>query len=306
MDAKEAVAELRQQERELAVQKLDNIINHFEYRANVYENLVKRNQAEMDLAAAQGREERENDYYTSMSQTQSKLNTLIEERNTLEGEFNNLVAQGYIQQDSEDWFKYKEQMDELDISIVNVKKDIIDLQDAANKVKLTKLQYQLDELANSASHVDEMINLRAVQANEEYAESYKTLIDNGFEQIRILQEQVYEYRRQQIGLDKLSAKYQELEQNIQSNITAINQMKVSQEEWNDSVYDIEIDKIEKFKDQLSKTNDLYERQKNLQEAIQNFQKASSQRTQRIYREGENIRPFIRQRILKQARISVKR
>lgn len=288
MDAKEAVAELRQQERELAVQKLDNIINHFEYRANVYENLVKRNQAEMDLAAAQGREERENDYYTSMSQTQSKLNTLIEERNTLEGEFNNLVAQGYIQQDSEDWFKYKEQMDELDISIVNVKKDIIDLQDAANKVRLTKLQYQLDELANSASHVDEMINLRAVQANEEYAESYKTLIDNGFEQIRILQEQIYEYRRQQIGLDKLSAKYQELEQNIQSNITAINQMKVSQEEWNDSVYDIEIDKIEKFKDQLSKTNDLYERQKNLQEAIQNFQKASSQRTQRIYRTSQGF------------------
>jgi hypothetical protein len=60
-------------------------------------------------------------------------------------------------------------------------------------------------------------------------------------------------------------------------------MKVSQEGWNDSVYDIQIGKINDFKDQLSKTNELYERQKSLQEAIQELEKAQGQRTQRVFR-----------------------
>ena len=282
---KEALQDLNEQQKELAKTRLDNIISHYTNRVNVYENIIKQREAQMNLAEAQGREQFASDYNTSITATNNKLNTLVQERAALNNEFNSLVAKGYIKKDSDEWFEYSEKIRDLDTEIITVKNDIIDLHDAANKVALTKLSYQLDQLANSASHIDEMINLHSAQAIDEYAENFKTLIDNGMDQIKNLQAQNAEYRKQQQGLDKMSAKYQELEQSIQSNITAINQMKVSQEGWNDSVYDIQIGKINDFKDQLSKTNELYERQKSLQEAIQELEKARSQRTQRVFHEG---------------------
>lgn len=277
--------DLREQEKELAKNRLNNIINHYTYRANIYENIVKQQEAQMNLAAAQGREQFESDYIASINATNNKLNTLAEERAVLANELWSLATQGYIQVDSDEWFEYNEKLTEIDTTMITLKKDIIDLYDAANQVTLTKLGYQLDKLTNSASHLNEMINLRSVQVVDEYPESYKSLIDNGMEQIKILQEQNREYLKQQKGLDIMSEKYQELESHIQQNISTINQMKASQEEWNDSVYDIQIGKINDFRDQLNKTNELYERQKNLQEAIQELEKAQNQRTQRVYREG---------------------
>lgn len=285
---KEALQDLNEQEQELAKNRLDNIITHYTNRANVYENIVKQREAQMNLAEAQGREQFASDYNTSITATNNKLNTLVQERAALNNEFNSLVAKGYIKKDSDAWFEYSEKIRDLDTEIITVKNDIIDLHDAANQVNLTKLGYQLDALTNSASHVDEMISLHSAQAIDEYADNYKKLIDNGMDQIKNLQAQNVEYRKQQQGLDKMSAKYQELESSIQSNISAINQMKVSQEGWNDSVYDIQIGKIEDFKDQLSKTNELYERQKNLQDAIRELEKAQGQRTQRVFREGQGF------------------
>lgn len=245
----------------------------------------------MNLATAQGREQFESDYIASINATNNKLNTLAEERAVLANELWSLATQGYIQVDSDEWFEYNEKLTEIDTTMITLKKDIIDLYDAANQVTLTKLGYQLDKLTNSASHLNEMINLRSVQVVDENPESYKSLIDNGMEQIKILQEQNKEYLKQQKGLDIMSEKYQELESHIQQNISTINQMKASQEEWNDSVYDIQIGKINDFRDQLNKTNELYERQKNLQEAIQELEKAQNQRTQRVFREG-GLRPFV--------------
>ena len=300
----EALQDLKEQQLELSKQRLDNIVQYYSNYATFYENAVKRNSAQMEYNAALGVEEFASDYGVSIVNTRNQLTTLIQERDALNAELGSLVARGYIKMYSDAWFEYKDKISGLDESILNTKTDIIELQDAANKVNLTKLGYQLDQLANSASHVDEMINLHSAQAIDEYAENYKKLIDNGMEQIKNLQAQNAEYRKQQQGLDRMSAKYQELEQSIQSNITAINQMKVSQEGWNDSVYDIEIDKINKFKDQLSKTNELYERQKNLQEAIQELEKAQGQRTQRIFREGQGFVFEADQEAVKQAQESL--
>lgn len=103
-----------------------------------------------------------------------------------------------------------------------------------------------------------------------------------------MEAQNVELRKQQEGLDVLSERYQELQDEINSNNEAILDMKISQEEWNDAVLDIKISELQDYADELSKINDNYQRQKDLQQAIEDLERAKTQRTQRVYREGKHV------------------
>lgn len=281
----DALSELREQERDLAKQKLDNIIQHYENRITQLDNIVSQRESDLALAAAQGRELQASEYDTSIAATTSKLEKLVEEKNALQQELTDLVTRGLIEKESDDWYEYQDKLDGVTQAITDTKTEIIDLQDTANEVALTKLGYQLDAITDSATHMSDMMDLHAAQGIEEVAEAYQELIENGMAQIANLVKQNAEYRKQQEGLDVLSEKYQEIERSIQSNIEAIDQMKVSQEGWNDSVLDLKISQLEKYKDSLNKTNEQYERQKELQEAIEELQRVQGQRTNKVYKEG---------------------
>ena len=284
----DALTDLREQEKELITQRLDNIIDHYNYRVDRLDAVVSQREADLELLTKQGTEIQAAQYTTSIEVTTRKLEELINERTALETEFRQAVIDGFIQEESAEWYEYSGKLDEVTKAITETKTAIIELTDTANDVALTKLGWQLDALANSAESVNDFISLHTAQGVEETIDTYKTLIENGMEQIKNLERQNEEYKEQQKGLDVLSEKYQELQSNIESNTRAIMDMKVSQEEWNDAVLDLEITKLEKYRDSLSKTNDQYQRQKELQEALQELEKAQAQRTIRTYREGRGF------------------
>ena len=277
--------DLREQERDLAKQRLDNIIQYYSNRVTRLDNTVRLRDSEIDLMNALGKELQSSEYNTSISSTTDKLKNLVKQREALNEEMKSLVEQGLIEEESDDWFDYQAKIQDVENSIVEVRTSIIELQDTINKLTMDKLGWQLDRITNSASAMSDMMDLHAAQGIDELAEAYQELIENGMEQIRNLENQNEEYRKQQEGLDVMSEKYQELEQDIQNNISAINEMKVSQEGWNDAVLDLKIAQLEKYRDGLNKMNDQYQRQKELQEAIEELQKAQGQRTQKIYKDG---------------------
>lgn len=285
VDCSKALHELKEQEQELAKSKLDNILNHYDYRIKQLDSVVSKRESEINLLTAQGREMEASEYSVSIDATNKKLEQLLAQRSALNQELADLVSKGTIQEESEIWYEYNEKLDEISKTINETKTAIIELHDTANDVSLTKLGYQLDELTNKASRMDEMIRLHGAQAIQETDDAYVNLINNGMDQIKNLEEQNRQLREQQEGLDVLSQKYQDLESQIQQNISSINQMKASQEGWNDSILDLKIDQLNKYKEGLTKTNEQYEKQKQLQEAIERMQKAQSQRTQRTYIEG---------------------
>lgn len=269
----------------MAKQKLDNILTHYNNRIDRLDNIVRQRESDLALAEAQGRELQASEYNTSISATTQKYEELIAQRDALVKEMNQLISQGLIDKESDTWHEYTGKLEDAENAITETRTAIIELHDEANKVELTKLGYQLDALANTAAHITDLMDLHASQVAEEMPEVYKDLIDNGMDQIKNLEEQNEELRKQQEGLDVLSQKYQDLEEQIQSNISTINQMKVSQEQWNDSVLDLKITQLEKYRDSLNKMNDQYERQKELQEAIEELQRVQGQRTQRVFKEG---------------------
>lgn len=288
LDCKDALYDLREEQRELATQKLDNILDQYDWQIERLDAIVDYSESLMDLKGASGIEIVESDYDDSITATQSKIMELQNERKTLVEEFNNLVADGLIQEGSEDWYNYTGEIEDLDQSIIDTKTDLEELKTAMAEIPLTNLRYALTALEATASQMQGMMDLHEAQGSRAESTDYQQLITNGMEQIANLEAQNVELRKQQEGLDVLSERYQELQDEINSNNEAILDMKISQEEWNDAVLDIKISELQDYADELSKINDNYQRQKDLQQAIEDLERAKTQRTQRVYREGKHV------------------
>lgn len=288
LDVKDAIVELREQEKELAAEKLDNVLNHYQWRIDRIDSALDYNSALIDLKGSSGVQITQSDYADSIDATIKKIEELKTERSVLEKEFKAMVEAGYITEGSEQWYEYQSELDNLDVTILETSSDLQELIDSSNNVTLTNLQYALAALERSAAEVSNVMDLHEAQGVDHSGSDYESLIQNGMEQIRNFKAQNDELRRQQEGLDELSEKYQELQDQINDNNDAINDMMISQEQWNDAVLDLRINEIQKYKDELAKVNDQYERQQALQHAIEDLERAKAQRNKKIYREGVGL------------------
>lgn len=283
---KDALADLKDQQKEIATSKLDNIINHYQWQIDRIDSVLDYNSAFIDLKGATGKEIFAEDYADSIDATTEKIGKLNTQRTNLANEFKKMVKAGYVLEGSEQWYEYQSQLDELDVVILETSQSLQELIDLSNQVTLTNLQYALSVLEHSATEVANLMDLHEAQGADHSESDYESLIQNGMEQIDNLKAQNAELKKQQQGLDIMSEKYQDLQEQINSNNDAIIDMMVSQEQWNDAVLDLRITEIQKFKDELSKVNDQYERQQALQQAIENLERAKTQRTVKTYVEGE--------------------
>ena len=96
----------------------------------------------------------------------------------------------------------------------------------------------------------------------------------------MLEAQNLELLRQQEGLDVLSDAYQEIQDNIDENLSGIWNIKTSQEGWNDAILDLSIA-------ELRSANEQYDRQLQTMEAIEALEK-SKQRRNLVYRDGKGF------------------
>ena len=285
MDLYASLHEIREQQEELASQKLDNIIDQYEWIQDRLNAIVELNGTERDYKIAYGMELVADDYVKEIEATSKLVDEIRAERAELQSEFERMIDAGYIQEGSETWNDYVSEIENLDKLVIETQIDLRDLEDEAANINLTNLQYSMKALEQTQKSIENMMNLHEAQGLDHSVDDYQQLIDTGMEQIMNLRAQNAELRKQQEGLDVLSEKYQDLQDEVDSNNDSIADMMKSQEEWNDAVIDLKIDQIKEYKDQLSKTNDQYDRQKKLQESIEDLEKARTQRNIRVYREG---------------------
>lgn len=286
-----AVRDLKEQEKELIKQKLDNIIDHYEMRIKYLDNALSKNDADIDLRRAKGERISSSDYDKAISANLAKQKYLGMEKDALESTLDEMVKSGAIEAFSEEWWEYKSTINELNESLVETKTEFEEIKDSVNEIDLTELQWALSAIERSAASIQNSMNLHEAQGLDHVADDYASLIRNGMEQIEIWEKENEELREMQKGLDVNSEKYQEYQEQINANIDSIASMKVSQEQWNDAILDLDIKKIQDYRDELTKQNTAYQNQLNLQQSLENLEKAKSQRTQRVYREGMNNAPL---------------
>jgi len=281
----DTIDELKEQEKELNLTKLDNIIEH-------YDQLIERQEASLDLSSAErdykvavGKEITANDYTVDLKANNEKIRKLQEARAAYKNQFDALVSNGMLEVNSDDWHEYIANLEDFDQQLVEAKTDLAELNKEIAEIPLRNLQYAFERLSHIQQTLEGMQGFHDAQGTDNTSESYVNLIRNGMEQIANLEQQNAYLHEQQAGLDILSDRWQEIQQQLESNEQSILDIKTSQEAWNDAVADLSIQKLQDERDELEKTNDELQRKKDLQQAIEDLEKARSQRNKLVYREG---------------------
>lgn len=234
---------------------------------------------------AAGKEVSANDYAVDLKANDEKIRKLQEARAAYKEQFDALVFSGTLEADSDEWHEYIANLEDFDQQLVEAKTDLIELNNEIAEIPLRNLQYAFDRLSHIQQALEGMQGFHDAQGTDNTSESYVSLIRNGMEQIANLEQQNAYLHEQQAGLDMLSERWQEIQQQIESNEQSILDVKTSQEDWNDAVADLSIQKLQDERDELEKTNDELQRKKDLQQAIEDLEKVRSQRNKLIYREG---------------------
>ena len=171
---------------------------------------------------------------------------------------------------SDTWYEYMSTLERLRESIYSTKTEIGELKDEMADIPLTNLKTGFDYLDEIQRNLEDMNSLLDAQGSAKYEDTYRSLISVGMKQIENLQEQNKLIQEQMNGLDPLSEKYQELRSNLNGNLDTIADIRKSQEEWNDEIIDLQIER-------LRKQNDSYKEQLRLMEALDDLDKARQRR-----------------------------
>ena len=255
-------------------------INKLEFDLSDLEDSAKRMNDYLSIREKSGQEVYEEYYKRLIDNGNRQIENLQKQKDAyieLQASTNSMYSDKYREYEKAIW--------DIDSSIRSLTETIIDYKKELYTIKLDKLEWQLNALAEEADKVNDIMSLHEAQRIDETSKSYEKLISNGMERIKILEETNKILKDQQSSMDFNSEEYQNIENQIRSNLSAINSIKVSQEQWNDSILDLDIQKLQKYKDALSKNNDQYKKQKELEEAIYNLEKARNQKTVRTYREN---------------------
>ena len=181
---------------------------------------------------------------------------------------------------SETWYQYMSTLEELRERITSTRIEIGEMNDEIANIPLNNLKtgYEyLDDIRKNYEHIN---NLLDAQGSPKSQGTYRSLISVGMKQIENLQEQNKLIEEQMSQLDPLSEKYKELRDDLGSNLDTIASIRENQEQWNDAIIDLQIDR-------LRKQNDAYKEQLNLMHALNDLEDARQRRIM-TYREGEGF------------------
>ena len=171
---------------------------------------------------------------------------------------------------SDTWYSYMSTLENLKESITQTKIEISEMNDTIADIPLTNLKTGYDYLEEIQRNLEGMNNLLDAQGSDKYAGTYRSMISVGMQQIENLQEQNRLIEEQMSTLDPLSEKYQELRGDLTGNLDTIADIRKNQEEWNDAIIDLQIER-------LKKQNDSYKEQLRLMQALDDLDKARQRR-----------------------------
>ena len=123
-----------------------------------------------------------------------------------------------------------------------------------------------EELQQKAENLESEISLKEAKGIKVEADDYKKQISNAEEQIKSLMDLNTEYQNKQVNYEVGSTKYEELQKLIEENNKAITENVKSQEEWNQAILNLPLEKIQEELDLLDNISSKTEAKNSLTEA----------------------------------------
>ena len=187
----------------------------------------------------------EQQYKSMINASQDQQKYLEKKKTSVTKEFNSLVAKGTIKKGSAEWYKWKEDIAAIDDEINQCAVDQAEWNDAIANIPLNKKKDEFTALQVDAEKLNDEIALKNTKGIKTSAADYQKLIDNSESQVANLKDQNVFLQEQLSKTDVGTDKYNELLGKINDNNDAIRNAEQSQEEWNNSIIALPIDKIER-------------------------------------------------------------
>lgn len=129
--------------------------------------------------------------------------------------------------------------EELKTQFENTEENSIVLKFSTSEESLETLQNEISDFSTEAQRIQNDISQKQSNGDKSISSNYRKLVKNSNSQIKNIKQQNQLLRFQQtllrrMGLDETSAKYREIEQQINENVASIDEAYLNQLEWNEA------------------------------------------------------------------------
>lgn len=267
-NAAESQAEYIKMLQENAKQAFDNVIDYFSSKADLVNSRISNKEAQRNYYDATGISQTgktySRSYRSQISNTESAISNKQEELKKAKAAYK-ANSKNMSEKDRRSALA---EIEGLETELLNLKADAADLKSELAQLDILKLTLALDKLSAAADKLEHKLNM--IQGHNKLpGESvYTGLINNAGQQISNYEQQNAKLRKQQGGYQKGSKKWQELQDQIVSNESAIDGLLEKQLEWRKSLVNIPVELAARKTEKLSKNLEI------LQKRLENASKAS--------------------------------
>lgn len=173
------------------------------------------------------------------------LRELTKKLNEYQAEVNSQLSSGLLKQGSEAYQEAMKNIQDFSAKIYDASKELIELQDKLNQIKIDTIQNVIDAFERRTSKLDKYASLLESQDKEVPESVYQEQIDTNNAQVQKNQEQRNLLLEQQSVYDVNSSRYKELAEDINKLDESTLGLLEDNEKLKDSIYELRISNLEK-------------------------------------------------------------
>lgn len=265
-DVKASLAELKQEMRELELDKFNAIVEEFTEKFDIRDTGIDTISKYIDLLEEQGAVVGASLYEEQKEQAKKQLEDLQKEKAALVKQLNESVSSGRLDVGSDEWLEAAKQLQELEGNILDCKKSIEEFDNAIQELHWKNLERIEDRFAAIASELENLIGLLE---DQDVALEDGTWTEEGITQLGLVAQQyekaAYEVEMYQKEIDALNEAYLRGEYSTDEYIEKLGDLKDAQwdavnnmEDAKDAIIDIYEQRVEIMTEAIEKEIDAHQ------------------------------------------------
>lgn len=248
-DSLDKVRDLEDKLSDLAEKRLEIIEKEYDAIVDINDAIKDVVDSKMELNDALGTAVDNGDNISNLNKSikaqEDIYNQLTKKLNEYQAEVNSQLSSGLLKQGSEAYQEAMKSIQDFSAKIYDASKELIELQDKLNQIKIDTIQNVIDAFERRTSKLDKYASLLESQDKEVPESVYQEQIDTNNAQVQKNQEQRNLLLEQQSVYDVNSSRYKELAEDINKLDESTLGLLEDNEKLKDSIYELRISNLEK-------------------------------------------------------------
>lgn len=251
----------------LAKQAIENIATQFENEASFRENQASQLDAYNAFLEAMYGAESENIYNKLLEINKQNIDELGKQKDKMQQELNAQVKEGNIKKYSQDWYDAINDIAALDTEIVELRTDLMDLQDSINEIHWEHFDLLISQFESVSEEAENLID---ILATEDVVDEMGNWTDNGItslglyaQKMDIAQKQAEQYAKE---IDDLNRDWKKLGYTEKEYLDKLDELKSGQygciklySDTKDAIVDLNKERVDAIKKSIEKETEAYEK-----------------------------------------------